>query len=76
MVFTFTKEHEKHEELLGHEDETLLVRPPWRQPHHFWLRHHEKKKRERGKNTRTIWLLLCKILRLLRYACKCTYSNI
>ena len=36
------------DEDLGHEDETIMARPPWRRPHHFWLMHQEKKKKQKG----------------------------
>ena len=42
-------EQQAHDEALGHEDEMLMVQPPWRRPHHYWLMHQERKKRKRGK---------------------------
>lgn len=48
-VTKLATEHEKHDDALGHEDETIKVRPPWRKPHHFWLMHQEKKRRQRAR---------------------------
>ena len=42
-------EQQAHDEALGHEDEMLMVQPPWRRPHRYWLMHQERKKRKRGK---------------------------
>ena len=41
----------RRDDALGQEDETIMVRPPWRRPHHFWLMRQEKKRREAGKAT-------------------------
>ena len=38
----------ENDEALGHEDETIMVRPPWRRPHHYWLMRQEKKRRQKG----------------------------
>ena len=41
--------HERQaDEALGHEDETIMVRPPWRRPHHYWIMRQEKKRRQAG----------------------------
>ena len=42
-------EQQARDEALGREDEMLMVQPPWRRPHHYWLMHQERKKRKRGK---------------------------
>ena len=41
----------RKDDALGQEDETIMVRPPWRRPHHFWLMKQEKKRREAGNAT-------------------------
>ena len=38
------------DEALGHEDETIMARPPWRRSHHYWLMHQEKKKKQKSKS--------------------------
>ena len=58
-------EQQAHDEALGQEDEMLMVQPPWRRPHHYWLMHQERKKRKRGKylnvDARNIYdYILCK----------------